>query len=219
MPINERYQEPFCENKFLHVTCKAISNVSLFRNDENRLYFLNKYAQYSRGYFETYSYVLLDNHVHWLIKTVDNESLVRYINTIPHRDRKLHQRRFIGNEISFEQACDFQFKDFFISYAMAYNRRFERSGALFLNPFRRVNVEDEQHFIQVIVYHHANVVKHGLRKDFESYQWSSYRTMLSVKPTILQRNKVLEWFGGREEFVRIHQEMTAYYYSAPLDIE
>ncbi len=219
MPINERYQEPFCENKFLHVTCKAISNVTLFRNDENRLYFLNKYAKYSRGYFETYSYVLLDNHVHWLVKTVDNESLVRYVNTIPYKDLKLHQRRFIENEISFSEACDFQFKDFFISYAMAYNKRFERSGALFLNPFRRVSVEDEQHFTQVIVYHHANVVKHGLRKDFESYPWSSYRSILSMKPTILQRNQVLEWFGGREEFMRIHKEMTAYFYSAPLDIE
>lgn len=219
MPINDKYIESFCETTFLHITCKAVSDVLLFRNDENRRYFLKKYAEYSYGYLETYSYILLDNHVHWLVKTVSEESLFYFLHTIPLADRKSHQKKYLKKEITFEEAVEFQMKDFFISYAMSYNKRFSRSGALFLNPFRRVKVEDEQHFTQIIVYQHANVMKHGISKDFESYLWSSYGSLLSEKSTVLKRKEVLIWFGGKREFVRIHREMTEYYYSHPTAIE
>jgi putative transposase len=58
MPINAKYIEPFVENEFMHIYCKAAGNNILFRNDENRLWFLKKYAAYANGYFETYSYTL-----------------------------------------------------------------------------------------------------------------------------------------------------------------
>jgi len=219
MPINNKFIESFSENGFMHITCKAISNVLLFRDDENRRYFLKKYAEYSNGYLQTYSYILLDNHVHWLVKTVSHEALYKFINTILVKDQKAHQKKYLKEEISFEEAIEFQLKDFFIAYAMAYNKRFDRSGALFLNPFRRIKVEDEEHFTQIIIYQHANVVKHGILKSFEDYPWSSYGSILSLKPTALQRDEVLQWFGGREEFIRIHREMTEYYYEHLVAIE
>jgi putative transposase len=219
MPISERYLAQFGADVFLHITCKAVSDVLLFRNDENRRYFLKKYAEYSCGYLETYSYILLDNHVHWLVKTVSEESLSHFLRGIPLIDRKSHQKKYLKKEINFEEAVEFQMKDFFISYAMSYNKRFNRSGALFLNPFRRVKVEDEQHFTQIIVYQHANVMKHGISKDFENYLWSSYGSLLSEKPTILKRDVVLNWFGGRAEFVGAHRELSEYYYSHPNAIE
>ncbi|WP_221390370.1 hypothetical protein [Dyadobacter sp. NIV53] len=118
MPINEKYLESFSENEFMHVTCRAISNVLLFRNDENLRYFLKKYAEYSNGYLQTYSYILLDNHVHWLVKTVSSELLFDFINHIPVKDQKSHQKKFIKKEIGFEEAVEFQFRDFFIASAM-----------------------------------------------------------------------------------------------------
>ncbi len=53
---------------------------------------------------------------------------------------KTHQKKFIKGEITFEEALEFQCKDFFISYAMAYNKENNRQGALFLNPFRRLRL-------------------------------------------------------------------------------
>lgn len=219
MPINERFLAQFTENTFLHMTCKAVSNVALFRSDDNRRYFLKKYAEYSHGYLNTYSYILLDNHVHWLVKTALAESLYEYINIIPVKDQKSHQRKYLRNEIRFEEAVEFQLKDFFISYAMSYNKMYNRSGALFLNPFRRVQVEDEAHFTQIVIYQHANVLKHKVQKDFENYFWSSYSALLSDKPTILKRDEVLNWFGGKAEFVRVHREESTFYYGHPMVIE
>jgi putative transposase len=51
---------------------------------------------------------------------------------------------------------------------MSYNKKYNRAGALFLNPFRRVKVEDDQHFTQIVIYQHANVVKHGILKDLKA---------------------------------------------------
>ncbi|WP_254561855.1 hypothetical protein [Dyadobacter diqingensis] len=153
------------------------------------------------------------------MKTVSEESLLHFLRGIPLIDRKSHQKKYLKKEISFEEAVEFQMKDFFISYAMSYNKRFNRSGALFLNPFRRVKVEDEQHFTQIIVYQHANALKHGISTDFANYLWSSYRSLLSEKPTILKRDEVLGWFGGRQGFVAAHCEMSEYYYSHPNAIE
>ncbi|MFT3933035.1 MAG: hypothetical protein QM726_05405 [Chitinophagaceae bacterium] len=219
MPINNKYIEPLVENEFMHIYCKAVGNNVLFRNDENRIFFLKKYAGFTQGYFDTYSYILLDNHAHFLIKCAQENGLRTVVNKIPQEKRKLHQKKYLNGQISFQQAVELQCKDFFITYAMAYNKLYNRHGALFINPFRRVTVKDSTHFTKLIVYQHANVVKHGITKDYENYRWSSYQSLISNKPTMLKREKVLDWFGGVHNFIKTHRELTAFYYDNPFSIE
>jgi len=133
--------------------------------------------------------------------------------------RKNIKKKFLLKQISFEEALEFQWKDFFISYAMAFNNENNRQGALFINPFRRVEVADDAHFTQLIIYHHANILKHTGQKNFQQYPWSSYQSILSDRATHLKRNIVLDWFGGREQFIKIHQENAAYYYDHPHALE
>ena len=99
--------------------------------------------------------------------------------------------------MNFEQAIEFQWKDFFISYSMAYNKQNKREGSLFLSPFRRISVKGDNYFTRLVIYHHANRIKHGISKEFETYPWSSYLSILSNKPTMLKRTEVLDWFGGK----------------------
>ena len=219
MPVNTKYIASFESNRFFHIIAKAAGNCLLFKSDENRRFFLKKYLAFSSGYFDTYSYVLMDNHVHWLIKCNSHEGLLQHLTEFTEENRKKHQHRFLKNEITFEEALEFQCKDFFISYAMAFNKENNRSGALFVNPFRRVEVVDDSHFTQLIIYHHANVLKHFGQKNFQEYEWSSYQSILSNKPTNLKRGEVLDWFGGREMFVKVHEENAAYYYNHPLSLE
>ena len=40
----------------------------------------------------------------------------------------------------------------------------------------------------------------------EDWQYSSYHTLLTDKKTILKRNDVLEWFNGKEDFIKYHQQ-------------
>ncbi|MFZ1527955.1 MAG: hypothetical protein WAT19_04335 [Ferruginibacter sp.] len=213
MPINEKFIENFEEEKFLHVICKASGDSVLFKSDENKSYFLKKFSQYSEGYFDTYAYCLLSNHVHWLIKCKKEQELIDHLSVLDERKLKSHQQNFLEGIVSFEQEVEFLWKDFFISYAMAYNKMYQRKGALFINPFRRIKVENEEHLTQLVVYIHANAVKHGIVTNLELYKDSSYQSILSDKPTQLKRKEVLDWFGGRERFVSIHRANAKFYYN------
>ena len=212
MPINPVYLEPFEEEKFLHIICKSVGGVRLFRNDEHRLYFLNKYSQYTNGYLDTYSYILLDNHVHLLVKCKSLSSLISFLKEKPKKELKSHQQKFLLNEIEFKTACELQLKDFFIAYAMAFNKSVKRAGGLFAKPFKRIEIKDDSHLINAIIYIHTNVVKHQITKNFKNYKWSSFSTIISDKSTLLKRKEILELFNGKEEFIKVHTENVDYYY-------
>jgi hypothetical protein len=57
----------------------------------------------------------------------------------------------------------------------------------------------------VIFYIHSNIQKHGLNDDFRTYPYSSYLSLISDKPTLLQRDEVLSWFGNKKEFINFHE--------------
>ncbi|WP_229313024.1 hypothetical protein [Larkinella terrae] len=98
-----------------------------------------------------------------------------------------------------------QFSNFFNAYSKAYNKRFERKGALFLNQFKRKEVTDDRYYTRLIYYIHQNPVKHGFSRKISSWPYSSFRLLISEKTTLLCRNEVLDWFGGREIFIDFHE--------------
>lgn len=85
-------------------------------------------------------------------------------------------------------------------------------GNLFYKPFKRVLIKDDDHFTQTIIYIHANPVKHNLSKDFISYRWSSWKSLLSNKPTALLRSEIIQWFGNDQLFINTHLNNVKYYY-------
>jgi putative transposase len=105
---------------------------------------------------------------------------------------------------SVHEIVSHQFKKFFQSYSMAYNKQQQRVGTLFQTPFKRVKVDNDQYFTKVVYYIHSNPQKHGLIPDFRNYEWSSYQRILIEKPTKLRKREVLDWFGGREAYTQFH---------------
>ncbi len=53
----------------------------------------------------------------------------------------------------------------------------------------------------------------------EDYKHSSYYSILSDKPTLLKREEVLEWFGGKEMFVKYHKTQMERFGTYPYEIE
>ena len=98
-----------------------------------------------------------------------------------------------------------QLRLFFGSYAKAINKQETRTGSLFERPFKRKLVDDKKYMDRLIWYIHRNPLHHGIYTQFEQYPYSSYPSLLSEKPTLLQRKKVLAYFGGREAFINFHQ--------------
>ena len=146
-------------------------------------------------------------------------SIKQYLLRKEQQQLTITERKFLKDEITLSELIEHVFKRFFQSYALAFNKQHERKGNLFYKPFKRVRIETDDQFIQAVIYIHANSVKHGLTKNLSDYKWSSWQTVLSSAPTALLRNELLNLFGGKELFIKTHNEQTNYYYIVEAVIE
>ena len=60
---------------------------------------------------------------------------------------------------------------------------------------------------------------HKLVKNPFSYTFSSYQTLSNSQPTLLNREQVLEWFDGRDNFIDFHNYKFEAYQSDFLDLD
>ncbi len=104
-----------------------------------------------------------------------------------------------------------RFLNLFNSYTKAYNKTYNRKGALFINYLKRVELKDEAQFGATIFYIHKNTVHHQYCKKIHDWKWSSYLSLLSTLPTNLLRSNVIKWFGDEEAYIKYHQQ--------PIDIK
>ncbi len=194
--------EPLQPESFYHVYNRGINGENIFKQDRNYAYFLQKYVQYVEPIAETYAYCLLKNHFHLLIRTrsesdirdVYKNELLKSKNTRVEKDEK-HISWILSNG----------FASLFKSYAQSINIGYNRTGRLFEEPFRRILVDTDEYFTELVFYIHHNPQKHKFINDFKFYPYSSYYSLLSLSATKLRRGELLEWFGGREEFRKFHE--------------
>lgn len=66
-------------------------------------------------------------------------------------------------------------KSIAISYAIYFNKKYQRKGQLFQDRFKSEPVNDMAYFIQLIRYIHQNPIAAGLVRQAKDYTWSSYR--------------------------------------------
>jgi putative transposase len=99
-----------------------------------------------------------------------------------------------------------QFSNMFNSYTKSFNKAFGRKGKLFMDHSKRIEITDEASFSKIIHYIHANSVHHGYCRNIPDWTHSGYSSFLSNAKTNLLRDEVLGWFGGKEGFIRFHQQ-------------
>lgn len=179
-------------NSIYHIYNKSVGDELLFRYDKDYYYFLRKLEKYILPVSEIYSYCLIPNHFHLLIKTKDTSEISKVNNSknIENADKYLH----------------LAFKNLFISYSKSYNKAHKRMGRLFLQPFKRILVEEEEDIIYLIYYMHRNPIHHGYTDDYEKWKYSSYQSCISNKSTKLNREEVLSFFGSTKDFISFHNE-------------
>ncbi|MDR9367218.1 MAG: hypothetical protein RI575_17925 [Balneolaceae bacterium] len=173
-----KYGAPFKPREFYHIYNKAVRYDQLFYNEENYRYFLNKFHLYTREVLSVYSFCLLENHFHFLIKIDEN----------------------LKSETVSEQL-----RKFFISYSKSFNKQQNRKGTLFEKHLKRVRINSEEQLLWTIYYIHRNPVHHRITPNYERFRWSSYPMILSEKETNLKRKEILSLFSGKEEFIEFHQ--------------
>lgn len=188
-----KYYDSFEADTFYHVFNHAVGSENLFRNHDNFNYFLKKYDEYTQHIWETYAYCLMPNHFHFLVKIKPLTELQK----LPKFSEDIHL--FVMQNVS----------NLLNAYAKAYNKKYERKGALFLDFTKRITVKDDVYFSTLVNYIHQNPVHHGFCKKIEDWNYSSYQACLSEKLTKIKREDVLDWFGNKENFIQFHQQNTA----------
>jgi len=219
MPIDPKYLSDFCENGIYHIYNRTNNKERLFLSDDDKSVFFEKYDRYLTPFIDTYAWSLLPNHFHLLNRVKSISSIEANLSAIPFKELVQTEKKFLEGQISLSKLIQQSFKRFFQSYAIHFNNSHLRKGNLFYRPFKRIEVCKESQFTKAIVYIHANAKKHQLVEDFSEWGWSSWQTYLSDSPTRLLREEVLEWFGGRELFIKTHEQMIEYYYQNEISIE
>ncbi|CAM4192950.1 hypothetical protein EWU23_05120 [Cytophagaceae bacterium 50C-KIRBA] len=185
MAFVEHYYTQFNSGEFYHLYNRGIDKKAIFKSRSNYSYFLRQWVKYLEGYLDVIAFSLNENHFHFLVQ-------VNHFNESDLAGRTVHQ--LIVSRL----------KKFFQSYTMAFNKQHGRVGTLFQTPFKRVLVAKAEDLSTLICYIHVNPQKHGLIHDFRQWEWSSYGKVLQFKKSVVNREFVLEWFGGKKQFVDFH---------------
>jgi REP element-mobilizing transposase RayT len=169
---------------FYHIYNRGNNRENIFIEERNYSYFLSLYARYIDPIAKTYAYCLLRNHFHLLIRLRNTDEYLEPSH--PHKQPSQ------------------SFSNFFNAYARTINLTYGRTGALFQRPFGRILVSSQEHLFYLVRYIHQNPGKHGFVEDYRNWPYSSYRALASDRPTKLEREEVLSWFGGHARLVEDH---------------
>lgn len=72
-------------------------------------------------------------------------------------------------------------KRIMISFAKAFNEKYNTNGKVFFDRFKSQPIEKENELIKTVRFIHQNPVKHKLIMDFKKYYWSSYNTYIRIE--------------------------------------
>ncbi len=197
----------FTENVY-HVFNRTNHKEPLFLEDKDRLHFLNLYKKYIAPYVNTFAYCILPNHFHIMFQIKPEDEFQAVFEHLPQSLLSQPQLYWImhpHDPKDIHGVLERQFTRLFTAYAMAFNRKYHRSGNLFYRPFKRVCVKNEMQMLHLVWYIHHNPQKHGIWKPFSTYKWSSFTALISNQPTMLCRDIVHEMFNGKEQFLEYHQ--------------
>jgi putative transposase len=182
MPDN---RPPLTPGNFYHIYNRGNNHENIFIQARNYAYFMELWWKHTYPVADTWAYCLMRNHFHAVvyIKNDANRAGLKL------KDPSRH------------------FSNFFNAYARGVNIATRRTGALFERPFERKQVGGENHLMRLVVYVHQNPQKHKFMDDFRDWQHSSYPELIANTPTRLQRTRLMEVFGSRDDFIRFHQEI------------
>jgi len=161
-----------------HIMCKSISEVDLFRDDEDKAKYLSLIKKYKDLYHvKIYGYCLMDNHSHLLVYANGTDI-----------SRVMHGINF--------------------SYARYFNKKYKREGHLFKDRFKSKIVNSDRYLRTVSLYIHNNPTAIGEYKDCpEKYAFSSLGIYIGKRRDhfdIVDYGFILASFGKDLETARNH---------------
>ncbi len=179
-----------------HIYNRGINKCNLFRENTNYEHFIRLYDRYINPIANTFAWVLMKNHFHFLVKIKEYDEIKEYMENLKDKKAVLAPYRYFSN--------------LFNAYTKALNKKYDRTGSLFENRFKRKAVKDIDYFKGLVLYIHNNPVEHGFVDDPGKYSWSSYLSCISLKSATIDCKAVVGYFDNIGNFKTIHHEEMDY---------
>ncbi|MCC7158202.1 MAG: transposase [Ignavibacteria bacterium] len=181
------------ENQFYHIYNRGNNRENIFLEEKNYSYFLEKFVFYLKDQVNVYSYCLMPNHFHFLLKVTEYKKTGVVSESESAATKKL-------------SPLEKSFKDFFISYAKSINKSYDRTGSLFEYKFKRKLITKDSYLQNIVAYIHLNLVRAGLSKNMIEWKHSSFGLFKEEQESILRVDiaEVLNWFNGMDNFIEFH---------------
>lgn len=164
-----------CDSIF-HIMARSISEVDLFKSDEDKLLYLSRIKKYQKLYgFKVYGYCLMDNHVHLIIDAngADISKVMHSIN---------------------------------FSYALLFNSKHDRHGHLFQDRFKSKIVDNDAYLLALSAYVHNNPTDiNGFEDCPEKYEFSSLPIYLGLRQDpyeLVDEEFIMSMFGNNSKTAR-----------------
>ncbi len=152
-----------------HVTSRGNERKAIFRDDEDRLRFLDTLQKVNERYnWICHGYCLMSNHYHLIIETPDGN--------LSHGMRQINGL-----------------------YTQLFNKRHNRVGHIFQGRYKAILIQKESHLLEASRYVVLNPVRAKAVKEPDEWEWSSYRgTAGKEKPhPCLAIDWILGQFGSK----------------------
>jgi putative transposase len=177
------------QNGIFHIASRAVDKVFAYRQDSDRLEFLD-FLWTTVGTYEWWcqSYCLMGTHYHLIVRT-PNANLARGMQMLNGR------------------------------YAQRFNWRYDRRGHLFGGRFLSVPIKDDTHLMAAHRYVARNPVRAGLCPNPGDWEWSSYRAVIGLEapPIFLDVRGALSAFSDTGKPAEVSYATTIAAPSSPLD--
>ena len=203
---------PLEPGQYYHLFNRGVNRTDIFPEERNFGYFMQLYTKHLAPLVDTFAYCLMRNHFHFLVRIRTNPRGLHDPAGLHSDARDLRgladpvglaenpvglvtvDRRMVVQAVS----------NWLNAYAKAINKAYGRTGPLFEHRLGRRAITSDRYFATLVHYIHCNPQKHGFEKDYRNWLYSSYRALLSDSFTLIKRDEVLGWFGGREALREFH---------------
>lgn len=166
MPRTERIKS---ENAIYHVMVRSITEVPLFKKENDKDKYLSQMRNYQIIYgFKVYAYCMMTNHAHFIIDSngADISKIMHGLN---------------------------------FKYAITYNRIHDRHGHVFQDRFKSKIVDTNRYLITLSAYIHNNPIKiKGYETCPEKYKYSSLKVYLGLEKDLtglLDETYIMQMIG------------------------
>ncbi|MCX5706223.1 MAG: transposase [Candidatus Omnitrophica bacterium] len=134
----------FCDAVY-HISIRGNNRQDVLGSVEDKKIFLESLSKFKLRFgFKLYGLVLMDNHVHLVIRATNGKSISKIMQAI------------------------------ILSFSVKFRKKHNYSGYVWQGRFKSKVIDSDLYIVKCLEYVHNNPIRSGLVNSIKDYPWSSY---------------------------------------------